>query len=287
MRSYTTFSQLNEWTVLKQHLFLFQLASVLTLLLCFIGFNASASTFTTNNVWESTQLDSLPYSSLAKGSTLEVAFQSDLYNTGKGEGAYRNKRLSNGKIQIQYEFEKKTTPNPYHIIYDYYLHPSADGAFALDMKGAIDPVEMTINEDMIIAYEGDDLTFSSDLSSLPDAEGKFNIHMPEGDLLLTMHVKVFDRTIKETSIDGVRGKVYLHTYSYQFYKTIRNGTLVKSSDQQVEEWLSPTLGVIKQNRTTDTHEQRPNNMDVAKNGFYTDFKSKNKRSSVITSIKTN
>lgn len=185
---------------------------------------------------------------------INVGFSQDLGDGIAGEGNYKIMPLNDEITEVHYSFMKKAMPNPYEVSYQYNIYNKEGGSFEMDLKSAIEPLEMRIDESVEVKYSGDKLAFPSELKigdSLADATGYFALSLKSGKNFLNMKVKVENRKITKTEIieiDGFSKEAYVVSYNYTLEKYNPFDQMIQKSEQTVQDWIIPGLGIVKQDR---------------------------------------
>ena len=198
---------------------------------------------------------------LANFAETKIQFEKELGADHKGIGTYIYSTRDNNTIEANYNFEKSSIPNPYKISYSYNITRSQDGGLAFDLSSIIDPVEMRIDESMEIRSSSDKVEYPGNIKSgdrLKEVNGQIDLYSKQGKLFLTYKVSITNRNVdrKETlSIGNSSVEAFVITYDYKFEKINKFDLAVHSSNQKVEEWYLPGVGVIKQNRAGEAITQ--------------------------------
>ena len=191
-------------------------------------------------------------SKLNKGESVTINFESHRADEVVDYGRWKNKAIDEQTIEIDFLIENTSNLNPYESAYKYSMELLDENAFRLEMTAALDPMSMRISEDFSIEYQGDWIYFPANLEKLPQlpaAKGVFSIKKPDGSKLLDYHVEITNRKVQLDSNDKIEGNVYKHTYDLHFKNIINGNIIVVESHQQIEELLSPYMGMLQQTRT--------------------------------------
>lgn len=184
---------------------------------------------------------------------ITVHFSQNLGEGIDGEGNYKITPLNKEITEVNYAFKKKSLPNPYNISYKYNIYNNDDGSFEMDLKSAVEPTELRIDESADLKFTGDKLMFPKELkigNALPDASGYFQLNK-SGNTLLRYKVEISDRIIlneEEVSINGELTKAFVLSSTYTLEKYNKFDVLIQRSNQTITDWVIPSLGIVKQNR---------------------------------------
>lgn len=182
-----------------------------------------------------------------------VNFSQSLGEGIEGEGNYRIVPTSEGITEVNYAFKKKALPNPYNISYKYNIYNKEDGSFDMDLKSAVEPLELRIDESIDLKFSGDKLSFPNDLkvgSSLTDATGYFDLKK-SGSSIMVYKVAISDRKVikeEDVNINGEQIKAFVLSSTYSLEKYNKFDVLIHKSDQTITDWIIPSLGIVKQDR---------------------------------------
>ena len=188
----------------------------------------------------------------------KVAFENQLNEDEKGQGFYQFKSLSKNVFQVDYFFETSSASNPYSVSYSYNINKKEDNTLEVDLKSALEPDHLRIDEQTELRFDGDKLVFPADLNigqSLEEANGIFSLYKKEGKFLLSMELKIFNRKVvsKETiSIDGNSVEAFVISYDYIMTKHNSFDLPIQKAEHKVHEYFIPGLGVVSQNREGQT-----------------------------------
>lgn len=201
---------------------------------------------------------------LKKGERLQIAFESHREDGVKDTGRWINTAVDENTIEVDFMVENTSNLNPYQSKYNYLIELLGEGAFQVEMMAALDPKTLRLSDDFTIEYQGDAIYFPANLVenfSLPSAKGIFSVIQSDGSKLLDYQVEITNRKIQLADVNQIEGKVYQHTYDFHFKNIINGEILVMDSEEQITELLSPYLGMLQQERTSqqniNTSEKRP------------------------------
>lgn len=185
--------------------------------------------------------------------TSKIEFNTE--NSG-GIGTYKTEAVTPNQLKVSYTFERKDTPNPLIVVYDFEIRKMDTGDYEMDMKGAMPFMSMYISENIKTVYEGKHVIYPKTLTvgkKLEDAEGVFQLKNKETHkLLLAYEVAITNRKILETETIHLEGKdytAYLHTYNFEQKTILNTGKKLSTLQEKVSEWLIPNYGIVKQDRT--------------------------------------
>lgn len=185
---------------------------------------------------------------------ISVNFSQTLSEGVSGDGNFKILPLNKELTEIQYKFEKRAIPNPYSISYKYNLYNKDDGSFEIDLKSAVEPMELRIDENIETEFYGDKISFPAKLevgSALLDANGYCILKKKSGKMILMFNIKVSNRKIerKETiNINGEAHEAFVVSYDYQLEKSNPYDIVLQKSEHHVTDWIIPSLGIVKQDR---------------------------------------
>jgi len=124
----------------------------------------------------------------------------------------------------------------------------------MDLKSALEPLELRIDESIEIEFFGDKVTFPSKLevgNSLPEAKGYCILKKKSGKMILMYNIKVSNRQIVRTErmeINGESFDAFVVSYDYLLEKNNPFDVMIQKSEHHVTDWIIPSLGIVKQDR---------------------------------------
>ena len=185
---------------------------------------------------------------------IHIDFSQTLGEGVTGNGNFKILPINKELTEIQYKFEKRATPNPYSISYKYNLHNKEDGSFSMDLKSAVEPLELRIDESIETEFFGDMIDFPQKLevgNSLPEAEGYCILKKKSGKMILMYNIKVTNRKIERIETMDINGEnldAFVISYDYLLEKSNPYDIVIQKSEHRVTDWIIPSLGIVKQDR---------------------------------------
>ncbi len=186
----------------------------------------------------------------------KFGFSQKLNNWNDEESAtasYAFSATSENSGLLRYTVERESIPNPYYVSYDIPVTTDGDGKSHIDMKLALSPFDLSLNDQVEFDYEGTDLIIPAELKlgdQLPDAKGKYDFLL-DNSVFLIYEVEVENRIVdrKETlTVDGQEMDCFVVTSLVYMHRNSPSGS-IHNSVQKVEDYFLPGYGVIMQNRS--------------------------------------
>jgi len=181
-----------------------------------------------------------------------INFNENAHDGSMGAGTLTINIIDAQTIRVNYAFEKDALPNPYNVNFDYDVR-LADGNHVLEPCTVFDHLDMRVDENIEMAYEGDDLLFPLNMevgATLPDVSGTYTLNHAVRPVNFAYNVNITNRRVEgmETiNIEGFELTAYMVSYDFTLEKSV-NDNIISTTEQSISDMYVPMIGVVERAR---------------------------------------
>ncbi len=181
-----------------------------------------------------------------------INFNENAHDGSMGTGTLTINIIDLQTVRINYAFEKDALPNPYTVNFDYDVR-LADGNHVLDPCTVFDHLDMRIDENVEMSYEGDDLLFPLNMevgATLPDVAGTYTLSYENRNIDFAYNVSITNRRVEgvETiNVGDFELTAYMVSYDFTLEKSV-NGNVISTTQQSISDMYVPMIGVVERAR---------------------------------------
>lgn len=158
----------------------------------------------------------------------------------------------NDTTNINLYYLRNTAPNPINIETNYQIYKTNNSYF-VNIKASL-PIELLyLDKNLNINYNGNNIEFPQSFlmnEILPSVKGRLDLCIDK-KCFISYDISLSNRKIIKKDLIIASGKIleaYVHTYNIKI-STISNNKTFFERNETINEWIVPSLGIIKQERS--------------------------------------
>lgn len=181
-----------------------------------------------------------------------INFNENTYDGSVGAGTLSVNVIDTQTVRVNYAFGKDALPNPYTVNFDYDVR-MVDGNHVFEPCTVFDHLDMRIDDNVAMDYEGDDLLFPLNMevgATLPDVSGVYTLNHADRPIDFAYQVNITNRRVEgvETiDIAGFELTAYMVSYDFTLEKSV-NGNVISTTQQSISDMYVPMIGVVERAR---------------------------------------
>jgi len=181
-----------------------------------------------------------------------ITFNENTFDGSTGEGTLSIDIVDAQTVRVNYSFEKDALPNPYTVNFNYDVKIIGSN-HVLEPYTVFDHLDMRIDENIEMTYEGSDLLFPLSMTvgnTLPDVSGIYTLNHISRPIDFTYQVNITNRIVNgvETiNVGGFELLAYAVSYDYTLEKSV-NGNIISTTQESISDTYIPMIGVVERAR---------------------------------------